>query len=279
MYRTRVATFLLFFALAGCGGGDPWSRLKGGGADDGGGGPPSGVNTQLLEEESFASGPLNTAKWTLFSGTRGRTDFFNLLVFSEGKAAVNFDSYNQDNFFSRMSGSGLESVGSYALSTGLIVQARVRLAADAAGVVAEIGLRGDNGTTYDSISAAYLGNQPVSVLLAQVWQNESKTAPDYAAAARVSALKSKAGFSRRNWHTIELRYLGATAEWYLDGALLHQSAVPFAAVSMKSWLRIWAPETGWTQGYSATLSPAVNPYAAVRYPFDVDWVRIYRIVP
>lgn len=279
MLRFSLAALVLLLLVLGCDGGDPLSKLLKGGSDDNQSGPPNGVETELVSEDSFASGPLDSTKWALLDDTRGRTDFFNLLSFSEGVATLNFDTYNQDDFFSRMSGSGIIGTQSHAVGNGLILQARIRLPSDTGGVVAEAGFMGDNGSSYNSVSAAYLGNQGVSTLLAQVWQNESKTAPDYTAADRVSSLKSQGGFSRRNWHILEVRYLGATAEWHLDGQLVYAATVAFTPLEMKAWLRIWAPETGWSQGYNANLTPAVNPFAAVRYPLEVDWVKVYRISP
>lgn len=279
MFRAGWTAVLLLTLLAGCGGGEPISRVSG--ASDGGGNtPPTGVTTELISEESFLGGPLNTAKWTLLGGSRGRSDFFNLFSFSDGKVTLNLDTYNQQNFFSKVSGSGIESLNAFSAAGGIAVQARLRLGSDAAGVVAEMGLRGENGLgSYDSISAAYLGNQTLSFLLLQHWKNEPAT-PNYGAADRLWTLKSRGGFSRRNWHVLEIRYRHPNAQWYLDGTLLHESALSFAAaIPMKVWLRIWAPETDWPQGYSTALSPAVNPYAAVRYPLEVDWVRIYRIIP
>ncbi len=286
MRRVMVVLALLF--LLGCRGGDVSSSPSQSGHGNGSSGDtpgdlPSGSALELLMEDRFLFGPLNTTHWRAFDGARGRTDFFNLISFQsdpdQAVARIQLDTYNNQNFISRFSGSELQSVPRFEAGEGVIAQVRWRLHSEIPGLVAQMQLiRDELNASRTTLTLHYLTTEARNRLEAAYWPDEAADSPSYADATREAAALS-APFDRSRWHTAQLRLIDGRASWWIEGEEIYSRTAGFSDGPLQLALGLWVPESDYTPAYSPTLSPAPNPYAATRYALEVDWVRIYRLKP
>jgi hypothetical protein len=281
----KAVALTLLFVLLGCQGGEVSSTPQNSSAtndlttlpDD----LPDGYTLELLRADHFLSGPLNSTLWGAYDGARGRTDFANLISFESDResaiARINFDTYNNQNFFDRFVGSELRSVPRFEAKEGVIVQVRWRLASEAPGLVAQMQLiRDEVNASRTTLSLHYLTTEAKNRLEAAYWPDEPAGDPDYSDPTREATALS-AGFDRSQWHTAQLRLVDGVASWWVAGESIYSRGAGFSDAPVQVALGLWAPDSDYSPAYSALLETAPNPYAAVRYALEVDWVRIYRL--
>src|SRR5262249_10995387 len=85
------------------------------------------------------------------------------------------------------------------------------------------------------------------------------------------------GLDLSQYNTIKIRWLSDRVQWYVNNVPIRTSllAVPDLAAPIRA--NFWAPDSGWTDAYSASLVPTANAGANVTQLYDIDSIAVRRV--
>jgi Ca2+-binding RTX toxin-like protein len=77
-----------------------------------------------------------------------------------------------------------------------------------------------------------------------------------------------------SFHVYRMEWYPTVVRWFIDGQLVREDTTHVPQDPMALHANIWAPQTDWSEAYSALLQPTSNSAFDATYFFDIDYVRV-----
>jgi beta-glucanase (GH16 family) len=191
-------------------------------------------------------------------------------------AQLRFETY-------KFTGSEIYTKANFARGNGMEFEARVRMNYLPSGLVTSTFTYNTLNTLSDEIDIEFLSKQinlssGGSPMLLTTWNDWDGAHPVYNDGIHHSSQSVFVnGLDVNAFHTYTIRWLPDHTEWLVDGVLVSSSnkAQPDLATPFR--LNFWAPDSGWTDAYDASLKPTANKRQNKVYYYDVDWVEIRQL--
>ena len=233
------------------------------------------AGTVLLRDD-FNGVRLDRKRWDVANWTLGRTNLGNAPVVSGGLAQLRFDTY-------QFAGTEMFTRASYARGNGIEFEARMRLNQLPDGLVAAMFTYQANGGVSDEIDIEILSKQVNlssggAPLLLSTWNDWDEANPTYDDGIHHKSQTVKVnGLDVNAFHTYTVRWLPTRTEWLVDGVLIASSTQAQPDLATPFRINLWAPASGWTDAYAASLQPVTQRRKNASYYVDVDWVEIRKL--
>jgi beta-glucanase (GH16 family) len=124
------------------------------------------------------------------------------------------------------------------------------------------------GTARDEIDVELLTTAPVG-FLTNVYQ-----AAGFSGAGTPQAVGSG---SLTDFHTYEVDWFADHIVWLVDGTVVRTATSGIPTQPMTIRLNVWAPDSSFSQAFSAALAPVASPQQDQTYFYDVASVEIDRL--
>ncbi len=242
---------------------------------------PTQASAELLLRDDFDAPPLDPSKWSVPTGDGsflGRTQIrppASKLSFTDGTIRLQLDTHNPwalapgDSFL----GSEIDTVTSWDLAEGLIIEARVRLVSPLPrGLVGSLFTFGLSDGVRDEIDFELLSNDLAEAkprVLTNVFDDDFEF-PGVPAHPDVTGIRLDA------FHVYRIEWFSDRIVWRVDGEPVREETgtVPDGPQNVR--LNFWAPDAFFAEAFDAGLVPAKTPEDNQTYFYEVDWVKIRR---
>ena len=240
---------------------------------------------QVLLRDDFDGTALDTARWFVPIGDGsffGRTQIrppTELFTVAGGVIRLQLDTHNPDakepgdSFW----GSEIDTLDSYAVESGLVFEARVRLVGPLPGglVGAVFSFVFHSGSeTRDEIDVELLSNDLVAAqerVLTNVFDDDDFSQPG------AKSFASVAGLDLAEFHVYQVRWFPDRVQWFIDGDLVRQESATVPDDPMRVRLNFWAPDAFFVEAFDASLQPVASAEENETFFYEVDYVEVRRL--
>lgn len=237
--------------------------------------PASAAGTVVLRDD-FNGSKLNTTTWGVGTWKLGRTQLGNVPAVSGGLARLSFSNQG-------LKGSEIYTKTNFARGNGVEFEARLRLNSLPSGLVAAIFTYNTANTLSDELDIEILSKQVAAAsggapVLFTTWNDWNEAQPSYDDGIHhASKTQFVPGLDVNQFHTWVIRWLPGKTEWLLDGVLVATQTLAQPDLATPLRLNLWAPASGWTDAYDASLRSENNKKRAKTWAYDVDWIEVRRL--
>ena len=163
---------------------------------------------------------------------------------------------------------------------GVVCEARLRVVdADTGGQVAAFFLYEAYDGASDEIDYEFLTNQNTDQVLLTSWDNWVSGLSHNDGEHHADANPVVGGIDYSGWTTVRMYWEQGRVRWEINGETVHQETGVVPDQAMKLHLSLWAPESGWSAAYDASLAPVSSSGSNTAYSMDVDYVKVSRLDP